>query len=246
MLNKLYVHHYRCLQNFELDLINISSALLLGRNGAGKSTVFAVFEILQRIGRGETKVGDLLSPDDFAFLDDTKPIHFEISATLGARDYVYQLEIDLPPHVHTLKVQKESLSVGGHSLFVREGGKTQLHGNTEFTLDWHHVGLPLISTRNDADPIAVFRTWLGSILYLDSTPAQISPTSKAESHFLHKNLTNLVDWIRYHLALQPALYGKMERYLRQWMPDFDTLNSKSPAVKSASFCAASKTRNPLS
>ena len=222
MLHKLYVHHFRCLQNFELDLSNIGSALLLGRNGAGKSTVFAAFEILQRIGRGETKVGDLLGLDDFAFLDDTKPMRFEVSATLGGRDYVYQLGIDLPPHFHSLKVQKESLSVGGQSIFVREGGKTQLHGKSEFTLDWHHVGLPLISTRNDADPIAVFRNWLGSILYLDPTPAQISPISKAESRYLSKNLTNLVDWIRYHLALQPALYGKMERYLRQWMPDFDT------------------------
>lgn len=222
MINKLYIHHYRCLQNFELDLSNISSALLLGRNGAGKSTVFAAFEILQRIGRGETKVSDLLKPEDFAFLDHSKPMVFEISTSLENRSYLYRLEIDLPLHFHSLKVQQESLSVDGQSIFVREGGKTQLGDRAEFTLDWHHVGLPLISTRNDSDPIAVFRTWLGNILYLDPAPAQVSPSSKEESPYLHKNLANLVDWIRYNLALQPALYGKMERYLRQWMPDFDS------------------------
>jgi predicted ATPase len=112
--------------------------------------------------------------------------------------------------------------VDGKSFFVREGGKTQLHGKAEFTLDWHHIGLPLISIRNDSDPIAVFRTWLSSILYLDPTPAQILPTSKEESPYLQKHLVNLVDWIRYHLSLQPALYGKVERYLREWMSDFDS------------------------
>lgn len=222
MFNKLYVHHYRCLQNFELDLSNIGTALLLGRNGAGKSTVFAAFEILQRIGRGETKVSDLLCRGDFAFLDDSKPMLFEINASLGENNYIYRLEIDLPPHFHSLKVLKESLTVGAQDVFVREGGKTQLHGKAEFTLDWHHVGLPLVSTRDDTDPVAVFRTWLGSMLYLDPTPAQISPTSKEESPYLQKHLANLVDWVRYNLALQPALYGKMERYLRVWMPDFDS------------------------
>lgn len=222
MLNKLYVHNYRCLQNFELDLSGISSALLIGRNGAGKSTVFATFEILQRIGRGETKVSDLLAKDDFAFHDATKPMLFEIGATLEGHLYSYRIEIDLPPSFHSLKVQKESLSIDGKSIFEREGGKTQLHGKAEFTLDWHHVGLPLISTRNSADPIEVFRTWLGTIIYLDPVPPLVASSSKAESPHLQKHLTNLVDWIRYNLALQPAFYSKMERYLRQWMPDFET------------------------
>lgn len=221
MLNKLYVHHYRCLQNFEINLTDISSALLFGRNGAGKSTVFAVFEILQKIGRGVSQISDLFAHDDFAFLDATKPMHFEIGAALDGNNFIYRLEIDLPPNFHSLKVQNESLSVDGEIVFVREGGRTQLNGKAEFTLDWHHVGLPLLSVRNDADPVAVFRNWLGGIIYLDPVPALISPSSKAESAYLDKRLVNLVDWIRYHLAMKPALYGKLETNLRQWMPDFD-------------------------
>ena len=221
MLSKLYIHHFRCLQNFEIDLSGISSALLLGRNGTGKSTVFAAFEILQKIGRGVSHVSELVTKDDFAFLDYSIPIVFEISAALAAKPYTYHLETDLPQDFHSLKVKKESLNVAGQDVFVREGGKTHLNGKAEFTLDLHHIGLPLISTRIDADPVAIFRKWLASIIYLDPVPTQIAPTSKAENPYLDKHLLNLVDWMRHHLALKPALYSKMEKNLRQWMPDFD-------------------------
>jgi len=220
MLNKLYVHHYRCLQNFEIDLTGLGTALLLGRNGAGKSTVFAAFEILQKIGRGVTQIGDLLTCDDFAFHETTKPIVFELSATLGSGCYVYRLEIELPPGFHSLRVLKESLSVNSQDVFLRKGGKTQLDGKAEFTLDWHHVGLPLISVRKDDDPVAVFRHWLGAFIYLTPVPSLVSSTSKAENAHLDKQLANLVDWMRYHLALKPALYSQMEIYLKHWMPDF--------------------------
>ena len=39
MLERLYVHNFRCLENFTLDLAGHPSALLIGKNGAGKSTV---------------------------------------------------------------------------------------------------------------------------------------------------------------------------------------------------------------
>lgn len=66
MLQRLYVHNFRCLENFELDIKDIPSALLIGKNGVGKSTIAAVLGILQRIGRGVNRVGKLVEPTDFA------------------------------------------------------------------------------------------------------------------------------------------------------------------------------------
>lgn len=38
MIERLYIHNFRSLENFELPIQGLSSALLIGKNGTGKST----------------------------------------------------------------------------------------------------------------------------------------------------------------------------------------------------------------
>lgn len=52
MMQRLYVHNYKCFENFELKLGDTPSALLIGKNGSGKSSVAAALGLLQAIGRG--------------------------------------------------------------------------------------------------------------------------------------------------------------------------------------------------
>ena len=56
MLQRLYIHNFRCLENFELNLKDMPSALLIGKNGSGKSTIASALEIFQSIGRDINKV----------------------------------------------------------------------------------------------------------------------------------------------------------------------------------------------
>jgi predicted ATPase len=46
MLQRLYVHNYRCLENFELNLKDMPSALLIGKNGVGKSAIAFINKIV--------------------------------------------------------------------------------------------------------------------------------------------------------------------------------------------------------
>jgi predicted ATP-binding protein involved in virulence len=39
MVERLYIHNFRCLENFEFKPGGATSALLIGKNGSGKSTV---------------------------------------------------------------------------------------------------------------------------------------------------------------------------------------------------------------
>src|SRR5271157_4932488 len=64
VIKRLYVHNFRCLENFDLPIAGKSSALLIGNNGSGKTTVGLALEILQRIARGTNRVGDLVKPKD--------------------------------------------------------------------------------------------------------------------------------------------------------------------------------------
>jgi predicted ATPase len=220
MLNTLYIHQFRCLQNFKLGLQDQHSVLLLGRNGAGKSSFFDALEVLQQIGRGVTQLKDLIKESDFAFGETYKPISLEINATLGKQVYEYVLEIELPENFSQPRVRQETFKVNGRTNYQREGGKTQLGRNAEFTLDWHHVGLPLISTRNDDEPIARFREWLANILVLSPVPSGFNASSKDETAYLTRNANNTLDWVRHQLAVYPALYTDIAEFMQLRMPDF--------------------------
>ena len=51
MIERLYIHNFRCLENFEFKPGDASSALLIGKNGSGKSTLVQALKIVQAIGR---------------------------------------------------------------------------------------------------------------------------------------------------------------------------------------------------
>ena len=78
MLQRLYVHNFRCLENFELTLKGLSSALLIGKNGSGKSNILCVLQIFQAIGRGINKLDQLIKPRDVSYGKYDVPIRFEI------------------------------------------------------------------------------------------------------------------------------------------------------------------------
>jgi recombinational DNA repair ATPase RecF len=82
MIQRLYVHNFRCLENFELSLKDMSSALLIGKNGVGKSTIFDVLEIFQSIGRGTNRMRVL---KDLIFDDNT----FKVFKSLFFNQHLY-------------------------------------------------------------------------------------------------------------------------------------------------------------
>lgn len=221
MLTKIYVDQYRCLQNFEIDFSQLNSALILGRNGSGKTSFFEAIEVLQRIGQGTTQIKSLISRDDFAFTEISKPIVFEVQATIKENKYHYLLEIELPENFREPKVKREELSVDRQKILQRDGAKTTIHKAASFTLDWHHIGLPLVSVRNDDEPIAIFRTWLRNIIILSPYPRKFSSTSKLETAFLDREGKYILDWVRNLLAESPSSYNDISSFLKQRMIDFD-------------------------
>jgi predicted ATPase len=96
MIQRLYAHNYRCFENFELNLKGISSCLLIGKNGAGKSTVGDVLDIFQNIGRGTNRVRELLTPKDFAWEKRDAPMRFELEAFIDQQPFKYEIAFELP------------------------------------------------------------------------------------------------------------------------------------------------------
>src|SRR5271169_4979103 len=113
VIRRLYVHNFRCLENFELPISGLSSALLIGKNGSGKTTVGLALQVLQKIARGTNRVGDLVKLTDFARGRTDVPMRFEIEADLGGKIYRYSIAFELRSGFKELRVLEESLEVGG-------------------------------------------------------------------------------------------------------------------------------------
>ncbi|HEY6350099.1 MAG TPA: AAA family ATPase [Candidatus Angelobacter sp.] len=233
MIRRFYVHNFRCLENFELPVSDKPSALLIGKNGSGKTTVGLAFEILQRIARGTNRVGDLLKLKDFARGRSDVPMRFEIEAELEGRIYGYNVAFELPRNFKELRVLEEKLTADGTPVYSRRAAQVQLARSQEkdgsFRIDWHLVALPLIQEQSAKDPLSIFRRCLANMLVLRPMPSLISGASE-DDPTLHPNpqVTNFGEWFSGVLASTPSAYTKIEGYLKQVLPDFKDI--KNPVI----------------
>lgn len=129
VIRRLYVHNFRCLENFELPVSGQSSVLLIGKNGSGKSTVALVLEILQRIARGTNRVGDLVRPEDFTRGRTDVPMRFEIEVEIDGGIYEYVIALELPSGRKEPRVLEEKLLAGGNPVYTRTAAQVKLGGS---------------------------------------------------------------------------------------------------------------------
>jgi ABC-type Mn2+/Zn2+ transport system ATPase subunit len=235
VIRRFYVHNFRCLENFELPISGLSSVLLIGSNGSGKSTVGFALEVLQKIGRGTNRVRDLVRPEDFARGRIDAPMRFEIEVQLGGHSYDYRIAFEFPEGFRELRVAEETLLVNGQPIYVRERAqvnlsKAGLHQETEakFRIDWHLVALPIVQEKSPQDPLAVFKHWLAHTLFLRPIPSLIRGESTSETLQPNSQVTDFGAWFAGLMAYMPAAYAKVDDYLRKVMPDLKDI--KNPVI----------------
>lgn len=225
MLQRLYVHNFRCLDNFELKLAGTPSALLVGKNGSGKSSVARALKLLQRVARGQNLVKELVRAED-CFLGRTSvPLRFELEAILAGRTYRYLLALELPEHFRQSRIQEESLVVDDQVVFKRVHGQVSLtrgdpqKPEAQFIVDWHLVALPVIQDRSEGGPLTVFRQWLARMMILAPVPGLMTGSATGDSLEPEEDGSNFADWLSGLLAEHPAAYTDITAYLQQVMPD---------------------------
>ena len=230
MLQRLYVHNFRCLENFELTMKEMSSALLIGKNGTGKSTIATALEVFQSIGRGINRVGQLVKSKDFTRGRYDIPIRLEIEVLLDEKLYKYILALELPEKLKELRVFEEQLLVAGNPIYSRKEAQVTLHSSSQnresqFLVDWHLVALPVIQEQSETDPLHTFKNWLAHIIILAPIPSLMTGDSHGETLQPKRDGANIGEWFSGLLGRYPAAYRDVDKYLREVMPDFqDFLN----------------------
>ena len=231
MIRRLYVHNFRCLDNFALNLSGLDSALLIGKNGSGKSTVGRALEVLQQVARGLNRVGKLVGEGDFSWGRSDVPMRFEVEVELDSTLYRYVLAFELPPGFNELRIFEEKLSAGEATVFERDRAQVTLHrarAESRFQVDWHLVALPIIQESNERDPLSVFKRWLARMLILDPIPQLIQGESEGDTLLPERTLVNFAAWFTGLINHSPAAYSNLEKFLKDIMPDL--IDIKNPLV----------------
>ena len=241
MLQRLYVHNFRCLENFELALKDMPSALLIGKNGAGKSTILSALKLLQCIGRGVNRISQLVSPKDFSAARTEVPIRFEIEVLIQEKRYKYSVSLELPEGFRELRVLEENLQVEGESIYSREQAQVTLAAQkraAQFLVDWHLIALPVIQEQSETDPLHIFKTWLARMIILAPVPSLMTGESQEETLQPNQDGSNFSEWFSGLLSRYPAAYKRVDSYLQTIMPDISDIqneligrNAKSMVVR---------------
>jgi len=239
VIRRFYVHNFRCLENFELPIAGRPSVLLIGKNGAGKSTVGRALRILQIVARGVNRVGEFVGPKDLAQGRSDSPMRFEIEATIAGKLFQYVIAFELPASFKELRVAEERLLSDGHVIFSRELAQVRLGSNPErestFDLDWHLAALPLIQTRTSNDPLFVFKEWLARMIILHPVPSLIDGDSEEETLHPHPHGKDFGAWFSGLLAFAPSAYSKIDSYLKEVMPDLQDIKNPLTGKSSRSL-----------
>jgi predicted ATPase len=233
VIRRFHVHNFRCLENFDLPISGQSSALLIGNNGSGKTTVGLALEILQKIARGTNRVSDLVKPKDFARGRADVPMRFEIEVELEAETYGYSIALELPRGAKELLVLEEKLDVGGRPVYTREVGQALIEAKRgdrtyNFPIDRQLVALPIIQQQLTSDPVSVVKRWLARMLILRPIPSLISGDSNEKTLEPNPQVTDFGAWFSGLLAHAPSAYAEIDNYLKQVMTDLKDI--KNPSV----------------
>lgn len=223
MIERLYVHNFRCLENFTLDLSGQPSALLIGKNGVGKSTVFASLKVLQRICRGPNQARSAIRASDFTHRRTDLPMRFELIASISGTWFQYSVSFEWPQDVQEARILDEKLISNGAPVFVRESNVVQLLDGAKFALDPHVFALPVISQPPPMNQLQDFKRYLAGMVLVAPVPELMTGLSEEPRSGLDFRASHFASCLRALLQYKPKAYGEFATFVQRLIPDFASI-----------------------
>ena len=229
MFVRLYADNYRCFSAFTLELGSLS--VLLGSNGAGKSSVLALFSKLRDFLTGRGKSLDLFPPETLCRWDKRIEQTFELMVKLEEYgEYVYRLRVRHEAPERSLnKVVEETLFLNGKPLFEGNDQEIRLHNDRQsgnpagMQPDWHVSGISRVYERNDNKKLIAFRRALENMLVLQLNPSLVRAVApgKQSIEIPTPDCSDFAGWLRHISSAEALIRQEAEQSLaRGTLPGF--------------------------
>jgi hypothetical protein len=184
-------------------------------------------EILQKIGRGTVRVGELVAAKDFSRGRADVPMRFEIEVQLGTDLYSYAVAFELPKVSSEIRVLEEWLTANSKPVILRGAkfldlARTEKDNDLNFNFDPQSVVLPVLQ----GEPVLIFRKWLARLLILRPIPTLISGDAEQKTLEPRAQLDDLGAWFSGLIDDAPSAYKAIDSYLKGVMPDFKLLRRR--------------------
>ncbi len=235
MLKRIYINNFKCFTNFELHPEKMN--LLLGPNGSGKTTVFQILDIIQRLIINGEKITDLFKNESLTRWQTDSPVqHIELDISGNQGTYRYHLEVEHQPDQYQARVRHESLffntqplytfaikpdktgaSVGAGHLF----SDNPEHKGTSLPFDWTRSGLYMIQERHDNKKLAWFKKYLERLFIVSIDPRAMRSETRQAKMRPQQNLSDYADWLDFLADEYRREVVQLEDELKQVIKGFD-------------------------
>ncbi len=235
MLKRIYIDNFRCFVNFELHLEKVS--LLLGANGSGKTSIFKILEIIQRLVSDGEKISDLFKSESLTrWQADSLLQRVELDVSGNEGTYRYSLEVEHLSNRQVTRIRNESLFFDTQPLYrfkieTDETGASvstaHLHNDNPdhpgiaLPFGWTRSGLYIIQERHDNKKLIKFRNYLEHLVVAGIDPhAMYSETREARTRPAW-NLSDYADWFDHLADEYRREVSLLEAELRKIIDGFD-------------------------
>lgn len=210
MLERLAVDNYRCLVGFELDLAELT--LLLGVNGAGKSSVLDVVLATRELLSGGCRVTDakVFPSSTLTRWRDRNWQTVAMRVRLDGEAFEYSLYVEHEPGTKRARIMRERLTVEQSTLFEFVEGKVHLFRDDHspgpvFASDWSESALARVVPAQDNRRLTRFLEFIRSIVVCRLHPPAFRTDVHGESSVLSVDGANFGAWYRSVLQEHPHL-----------------------------------------
>lgn len=230
MLERIRVHNYKCLVDFDLDLGELT--LLLGVNGAGKSSVLDVILAVRELLSGRPKVTDVgIFPAStltkWRRAEELRQ-NVDLRVRLGDEVLDYRLQVEHEAKTKRARITLERLSAGDDLLFEFRMGSVQLYRDDgslgpDYTSDWSESALARIVPSSDNERLTSFLDFMRRVVVCRLHPPAFRAEVDDESSVLAVDGSNFGAWYRSVLQEHPQLAIDFNRELGEVMDGLRTI-----------------------
>lgn len=227
MIHRLHIDNFRCLNNFELELSEIN--ILLGANGAGKTSVFSVLRRMQNLIVHGAKVAVAFPSGHVSLGRDEAWQRFRLEVLVDGVKYDYSLAIEHDFAQGRARIGEETLLCDARPLLEFKLGEAQLyHDDHEkgptYPFDWTQSALSVLNERRDNQKLFRFKKELANCIFVRPNPPLFRSESRAEVEFMQHSMSDFVDWYRHAVQENMGAVATLFGELRSVLPGFDSIN----------------------